>query len=102
MKIILTVSVISDDNTRNELTTLGFENVDEAKSKYSEYLQSLFDECSVNGCTIDSEYTYVFDKNNGITVVDILDPVASKEAGHDIMHRYRVSISTPCKCLIFR
>lgn len=68
---------------------------DEANSKYSEYLQSLFDECSVNGCTIDSEYTYVFDKNNGVTVVDILDPVASKEAGHDIMHRYRVSISTP-------
>ena len=27
--MILTISVISDDNTRNELTTLGFENIDE-------------------------------------------------------------------------
>ena len=95
MKMILTISVISDDNTRNELTTLGFENIDEAKSRYSEYLQSLFDECSINGCTIDYEYTYVFDKNNGVTVVDILDPVASKEAGKEILHRYRVSISIP-------
>ena len=95
MKMILTISVISDDNTRNELTTLGFENIDEAKSRYSEYVQSLFDECSINGCTIDSEYTYVFDKNNGVTVVDILDPVASKEACKEIMHRYRVSISIP-------
>lgn len=93
--MILTISVISDDNTRNELTTLGFENIDEAKSRYSEYLQSLFDECSINGCTIDYEYTYVFDKNNGVTVVDILDPVASKEAGKEILHRYRVSISIP-------
>ena len=95
MKMILTISVISDDNTRNELTTLGFENFDEAKSRYSEYLQSLFDECSINGCTIDYEYTYVFDKNNGVTVVDILDPVASKEAGKEILHRYRVSIGIP-------
>ena len=95
MKMILTISVISDDNTRNELTTLGFENIDEAKSRYSEYLQSLFDECSINGCTIDYEYTYVFDKNKGVTVVDILDPVASKEAGKEILHRYRVSISIP-------
>jgi hypothetical protein len=31
MKMILTISVISDDNTRNELSTFSFDDVDEAK-----------------------------------------------------------------------
>lgn len=92
---ILTISVISDDNTRNELSSFGFDDVDEAKRNYSDYLQSLYKDCMDKGYPIDFDYTYVFDKNNGITVINVLDPSASEEAGKQIMHRYNVILSTP-------
>ena len=62
MKMILTISVISDDNTRNELSTFSFDDVDEAKRKYSDYLQSLYQDCQDKGYPIDFDYTYIFDK----------------------------------------
>ena len=94
MKMILTISVISDDNTRNELSTFSFDDVDEAKRKYSDYLQSLYQDCQDKGYPIDFDYTYIFDKNNGITVINVLDPFVSEEAGKQIMHRYNVILST--------
>lgn len=93
--MILTISVISDDNTRNELSTFSFDDVDEAKRKYSDYLQSLYQDCQDKGCPVDFDYTYIFDKNNGITVVNVLDPFSSEEAGKQIIHRYNVILSTP-------
>lgn len=94
MKSILTISVISDDNTRNDLKSYIFDDFNEAKRVYSEYLQTLFNECARQGYPIDFEHTYIFDKNNGTVIMNVIDPFASKEAGTEIMHRYNVSIST--------
>lgn len=80
-KIMVTLSVISDDNSRNDLKSFIFDDLEQAKDKYVQYLQSVN-----NDIQIDFEHTYIFDKYNYCWVCNSIDD-------KQIMHKYRVSLS---------
>ena len=85
-KIVVTLSVISDDNSRNDLKSFIFDDLEQAKDKYAACMQAIYQDSVDNSCQIDFEHTFIFDKYNGFWVFNIIDD-------KQIMHRYRVSLS---------
>ena len=85
-KYVVTISVVSDDNTRNDLKSFVFSHFEQAKDKYAACMQAIYQDSVGNSCQIDFEHTFIFDKYNGFWVFNIIDD-------KQIMHRYRVSLS---------
>ena len=65
-KYVVTISVVSDDNTRNDLKSFVFSHFEQAKDKYAACMQAIYKDSVDNSCQIDFEHTFIFDKNNNI------------------------------------
>lgn len=82
----VTISAISDDNSKNELKSFNYNDYAQAKDKFVASMQSIYNDILASNCQIDFEHTYIFDKYNGCWVFNAIDD-------KQIKHMFRVSIS---------